>query len=210
MAAYGVIGGAIGGAIAVALGGWLSKRLLERQEKRQKKKKKDDVPVSFRPGASWFGFLVGVGGMLFGIFGLYYFKLFRALYLIITGEVEITLKLIGASLMVYGTLIFLTVFGILWSCWTGAFLGARITISKERLVIDHAVKLNKKYKHMHLWQFGCHHLDVRWEEIHELKANINQMNIILKNGECYMFPIGWCLEKARAAVRRHKQILPLE
>ena len=133
MAAYGVIGGVIGGTIAVVLGRWISKRLLERQEK-SPKKEKDNEPVSYRPGASWFFFLVGVGAALLGILSLYYFKFFSFLYRIITGEVEITIKLITYSCLFYGAIIFTLIAGIVWARWTGSFLGARITISKERLV----------------------------------------------------------------------------
>lgn len=55
-------------------------------------------------------------------------------------------------------------------------------------------------------QLGRHHLDVSWEEIRELRANVNFMKIILRNDECYMFPIGWCKEAARFAVEHHKKI----
>lgn len=205
MAAYGVIGGAIGGAIAVVLGGWISKRLLEKQEKRPKKKKNSE-PVSFRPGASWFFFLVGVGAALLGIYMLYYFRFISFLYRIITGEIEITVKLIEDSCLFYGAGIFMVIAGLIWSRWTGSFLGARITISKERLVIEHAAKMPKGK--IETGQYGCHHIDVRWEEIRKLRSNINYMKVELNNGECYMFPIGWCREKARAAVRRNKQIKP--
>ena len=63
---------------------------------------------------------------------------------------------------------------------------------------------------MHLWQLGRYHLDVSWNEIHEIRADINWMRIHLCNGECYTFPIGWCKEKARVDVARHKPIKPWE
>lgn len=101
--------------------------------------------------------------------------------------------------------------GTLISCWTGSYLGGRITISKDRLIVDHAAKMPKENnKHIHFWQLGRHHIDVSWYEIRELRADINHMKIILHNDEVYSFPIGWCKDKARDEVARYKRIKPWE
>lgn len=149
---------------------------------------------SYRPYASLFGFFVGLGSFTFSCYFWYgiaadkvYFNLF--------------------NLAVY---LFTTLMGVLSACWTGSFIKARITISGERLIIDHAAKMPSKAKHIHLWQLGCYHIDLRWDEIKELRADINWMRIILLNGDCYTFPIGWCNDKARIDISHHKHILPWE
>ena len=202
MAAYGVIGGFIGGAIALAITPWLRKRVLEKEVKKEeakngtKKLKKDknkQGEASFFPVAAIFGFVVlGLGGVAVG---------FLFLFLMLSE---------GFNLLSFSMCIFCICGGIVFGCWTGSFLCAKITISKERLIIEHASKMPIKDRHIHSYQLGRYHLDIRWEEIRELRADINWMKIILRNDECYTFPIGWCKEKARAAVARHKPIKPWE
>ena len=204
MAAYGVIGGFIGGAIALAITPWLRKRVLEKEVKKEeakngtkksKKGKNNQGGVSYRPwGTALFLFLCAIGDVAFG---------FWFLWLTIFGD-------LGFNLLYSGILVFIILFGVIFGCWTGSFLCAKITISRERLVIEHASKMPIKDRHIHFYQLGRYHLDVRWEEIRELRADINWMKIILRNDECYTFPIGWCKEKARAAIARHKPIKPWE
>ena len=63
MAAYGVIGGFIGAAIAAVI----TPFLIKRARKRYNKKEHND-PESYRPGVSWFVFLIGVVGTVLGVF----------------------------------------------------------------------------------------------------------------------------------------------
>lgn len=192
MAAYGVIGGFIGGAIALAITPMLIKRAKKRYNKKEHKE-----PKSYRPwGVALFLFIGGLWGVSVGpyVFVLTINSPFSYKWFI----------LLGLSL-------FITISGILTGCWSGSFLGARITIAKERLVIDYAAKMsNNEDAKIHLWQLGRHHLDLRWEKIRELRADRNFMQIVLYNDERYMFPIGWCKEDARFAVERHKKIKPWE
>ena len=206
MAAYGVIGGFIGAAIAAVI----TPILIKRARKRYNKKEHND-PESYRPGASWFGFLVlGVGGTACGIFMIYWLlttvdftKISNIRYLGLDSMLFFVFSIIMPFFMFF--------LGILFACWTGSFIGAKITVSKERLVIDHAAKMpSDNHAHIHFWQFGRHHLDLRWDEIRELRADRNQMKLLLHNGEVYYFPIGWYKEGARFAVARHKKINPWE
>lgn len=187
MAAYGVIGGIIGGAIALAI----SPMLINRARKRYNKKEHKE-PVSYYPGVTVFLFICSVCTFPFSILiGIVLFEEFSILYFL-------------AFLLSFFS-------SIIIGCWSGSFLRARITISKERLIIEHAAKMsNKDQQEVKVMQLGRHHLDVSWEEIRELRANVNFMKIILCNDECYMFPIGWCREAARFAVEHHKPIKPWE
>lgn len=190
MAAYGVIGGAIGGAIALAIMPFLRKRI---KNSNKNKGKKNQEQKSYKPGAAWFGFIVSTIIIAAGIFYFWYclFECFNYIY--------------------FFTFLFAFCFGIIFACWSGSYLGARITITKEGLIIDHAAKMsNKEKSKIQMTQLGRHHLDLRWEDIRELRADINHMKIILQNGDVYSFPIGWCKEEARAAIARHKKIKPWE
>ncbi len=183
MASYGVIGGLIGGAIALAI----SPMLINRARKRYNKKEHKE-PVSYYPGVAVFLFICVVCLFPVSILGcIRMFKDHNLLYLFV--------------------FLFLIFCCIIVGCWSGSFLCARITISKERLIIEHAAKMSNKDQHeVKVMQLGRHHVDVSWEEIRELRANVNFMKIILCNDECYMFPIGWCREAARFAVEHHKPI----
>ena len=189
MAAYGVIGGIIGGAIALAITPLLRKKL---KKNSKKKDKKSQAPRSYRPGAAWFGFIMAIGNLACGLLSIWYsIDTYTYIY-ILSG-------------------LFGICFGILIGCWTGSYLCGRITISKDRLIVDHAAKMPKENnKHIHFWQLGRHHIDVSWYEIRELRADINHMKIILHNDEVYSFPIGWCKDKARDEVARYKRIKPWE
>ena len=192
MAAYGVIGGIIGGAIALAITPLLRKKL---KKNSKKKDKKSQAPRSYRPGAAWFGFLVAASAVFGGIWCLWW--MISTLM-----SINVVYLLFSFIMISVGTLI---------SCWTGSYLGGRITISKDRLIVDHAAKMPKENnKHIHLWQLGRHHIDVSWYEIRELRADINHMKIILHNDEVYSFPIGWCKDKARDEIARYKPIKPWE
>ena len=192
MAAYEVIGGAIGGAIAIAITPFLRKRI---KDSNKKKDKKNQEQKSYKPGATWFGFICAIGSIVVGVFGIWW---------MINND-----TLFNYLLLLFH--LFMLLFGVLFGCWTGSYLGARITVLKEGLIIDHAAKMsNKEKSKIQMTQLGCHHLDLRWEEIRELRADINHMKIILQNGDVYSFPIGWCKEEARAAIARHKQIKPWE
>jgi len=190
MAAYGVIGGFIGGAIAIVITPYIRKYLIKKQKKR-KWKEKDFF--SYRP-------LIGA---------LFLFLCMAGCFPLCYSAVVI---LLADFNMLYFCAFLLLIFSyITVGPWVVSFLGARIIISKERLVIDHAAKMSNKDQHdVKVMQLGRYHLDLRWEDISELRANINYMKIILHNDECYMFPIGWCKEEARAAIARHKQIKPWE
>lgn len=187
MAAYGVIGGAIGGAIAIALSAWLQKRIIKRGKK---------VPKgieSYRPwGVALFLFLVALGDFIGGLYIIWW---------IITNSFSI-LYLVGSIIVI--------VIGVILGCWSGSFLCARIRISNKRVVVDHATKMPNRESRIHLRHLGRYYLDVCWSDIKELRRNQNFMQIVLHNGECYMFPIGWCKEKAGAAVARYKPIKPWE
>jgi hypothetical protein len=190
MAAYGVIGGIIGGAIALAITPLLRKKL---KKNNKKKDKKSQAPRSYRPGAAWFGFIMAIGMIVSGLYFLWYslYNMMGYIYVSVT--------------------LFETCFGTLYGCWTGSYLGGRITISKDRLIVDHAAKMPKENnRHIHFWQLGRHHIDVSWYEIRELRADINHMKIILHNDEVYSFPIGWCKDKARDELARYKRIKPWE
>ena len=190
MAAYGVIGGFIGGAIAIALTPLLRKRI---KDNNKKKGKKNQEQKSYKPGAAWFGFIVAIGAVASGVWVIWWM-----------------LNNYYSSNIMYLFSIFMLFGGILTGSWTGSYLGARITILKERLVIEHAARMAKENGHIHFWQLGRYHLDLHWEEIRELRADINHMKIILQNGDVYSFPIGWCKEEARLAIARHKKIKPWE
>lgn len=189
MAAYGVIGGFIGGAIALAI-----TPMLMKQARKQYNKKEHKEPETYRPGAALFFFLI----FAIGDVGLAFLYIYWAL----SHEFNIIYTAVYALILIIG---------MIFGCWTGSFLRGRITISKEQLEVDHAVKMSNKDQHeVKVMQLGLHHLELRWEDIRELRANRNFMKIILHNDECYMFPIGWCKEDARFAVERHKKIKPWE
>ena len=190
MAAYGVIGGIIGGAIALAITPLLRKKL---KKNNKKKDKKSQEPKSYRPwGAALFLFLLGLGGFIGGALTLWwvttesinFYYLFMSIYLIIIG--------------------------IIVGCWSGSFLGARITISKERMVIDHAAKMPSRESKIQLRHIGRYHIDVSWYDIKELRREQNFMQIVLHSGDCYMFPIGWCKDGAGDEIARYKRIKPWE
>ena len=190
MAAYGVIGGIIGGAIALAITPLLRKKL---KKNNKKKGKKSQAPKSYRPwGAALFLFLIALGDFIGGVLILWW----------MTTE--------GFNLLYIACSIIITIIGIIFGCWSGSFLGARITISKERLVIEHATKMPNRESRISLRHLGRYHIDVSWYEIRELRADINHMKIILHNDEVYSFPIGWCKDKARDEVARYKRIKPWE
>ena len=191
MAAYGVIGGFIGGAISLAITPFLRKKF----NKNKKKGKKSQEPTSYRPwGAALFLFLIGIGNIVFGIYFIWCI-IYDYNYILYS------------NVIVLSILVFVIVCGIAIGCWSGSYLGARITISDERLIIEHAARMpNKLNGKIHLWQLGIHHLDLQWEKIKELRADINYMQIVLHNGDLYMFPIGWCKDAATFAVEHHKPI----
>lgn len=101
------------------------------------------------------------------------------------------------------------IIGLLIGCWSGSLLMAKITISNERLVLEHAIKMPIEEKHIQFWQLGRHHLDAKWEEIDEVIADSDWIRIHLNNGECYVFPIGWCKGNAKDEVASHKPIKPM-
>lgn len=188
MVAYGVIGGIIGGAIALAIMPFLRKKL---KKNSKKKSKKNQEPRSYRPcGVALFLFLIALGDFIGGVFILWW--------------------MITESINIYYLFwsIILIIIGVIFGCWSGSFICARISISKERIVIDHATKMPNKESKIHLRHFGRYHIDVSWHDIKELRSNQNFMQIILHSGNCYMFPIGWCKDKARDEVIRYKQIKP--
>ena len=187
MASYERIGGAIGGAIALAL----APKFTEIARKRYNKKEHKE-PESYYPGVAVFLFVCVACLFPVSIFGvIHMFKDHNLLYLFV--------------------FLFLIFCCIIVGCWSGSFLCARITISKERLIMEHAAKMsNKDQQEVKIMQLGRHHVDVRWEEIRELRANVSFMKIVLRNNECYMFPIGWCKDAATFAVERHKPIKPWE
>ena len=204
MAAYGVIGGFIGAAIAAVITPILIKRARKQYNKQEHKE-----PESYRPGVSWFVFLIGVVGTVLGVF------LIRWLITDVDFTKISNIRSLSFISLLYFILMvimpfFMFFFGILMGCWGGSFLGAQITVSKEKLVIEHAAKLPKINGSIDLWYLGKHHLDLRWEDIRELRGNRNFMKIILHNDECYMFPIGWCKDAAWFSVERYKKINPLE
>lgn len=190
MAAYGVIGGIIGGAIALALTPLLRKKL---KKNSKKKDKKSQAPRSYRPwGVALFLFLIALGDIIFVVylFGWMITEGFNLLY-------------IACSIII-------TIIGIIFGCWSGSFLGARITISKERMVIDHAAKMPSRESKIQLRHIGRYHIDVSWYDIKELRREQNFMQIVLHSGDCYMFPIGWCKDGAGDEIARYKRIKPWE
>lgn len=90
------------------------------------------------------------------------------------------------------------------SIWYASILKAKIIISPHRLVIEHAARLESGK--VHVWNLGCYHLDLRWEEIKKLERDLNFLRIELHDGEEYIFPIGWCNKKAGIELTRHKQV----
>ena len=190
MAAYGVIGGIIGGAIALAITPLLRKKL---KKNSKKKDKKSQEPKSYRPwGAALFLFLIALGNIIFVVY----------LFLWMTTE--------GFNLLYIACSIIITIMGIIFGCWSGSFLGARITISKERLVIEHATKMPNRESKISLRHLGRYHIDVSWYDIKELRREQNFMQIVLHSGDCYMFPIGWCKDGAGDEIARYKRIKPWE
>lgn len=189
MAAYGVIGGIIGGAIALAITPLLRKKL---KKNSKKKDKKSQEPKSYRPGAAWFGFIMAIGMIVSGLYFLWYslYNMMGYIYVSVT--------------------LFETCFGTLFGCWSGSFLGARITISKERLVIEHATKMPNRESKISLRHLGRYHIDVSWYDIKELRREQNFMQIVLHSGDCYMFPIGWCKDGAGDEIARYKHVKPWE
>lgn len=187
MVAYGIIGGAVGSAIAITFGAWLQKRII----KREKKKKVSQGVVSYRPWyVALFLFLVAIGDLIGGLFIIWWIitDSFNFLFLICS--------------------IIVIIIGIILGCWSGSFLCARISISQERVIIDYAAKMPNRESKIHLRHQGRYHIDVCWNDIKELRRNQNFMQIVLYNGDCYMFPIGWCKEKAGATIARYKAIKP--
>lgn len=190
MAAYGVIGGIIGGAIALAITPLLRKKL---KKNSKKKGKKSQAPKSYSPwGAALFLFLIALGNIIFVVY----------LFLWMTTE--------GFNLLYIACSIIITIMGIIVGCWSGSFLGARITISKERLVIEHATKMPNRESKISLRHLGRYHIDVSWYDIKELRREQNFMQIVLHSGDCYMFPIGWCKDGAGDEIARYKRIKPWE
>jgi hypothetical protein len=170
MAAYGVIGGIIGGAIALAITPFLRKKF---NKNSKKKGKKSQGTRSYSPwGVALFLFLIALGDFIGGVIILWWMitESFNLYYLFWS--------------------IILIIIGIIFGCWSGSFLGARITFSKERLVIDHAAKMPNRESKIHLRHIGRCHIDVSWYDIKELRREQNFMQIVLHSGDCYMFPIG--------------------
>ena len=190
MAAYGVIGGIIGGAIALAITPLLRKKL---KKNSKKKGKKSQAPKSYRPwGAALFLFLMALGNFIGGVIIFWW---------MITE---------GFNLLYIACSIIITINGIIVGCWSGSFLGARITISKERLVIEHATKMPNRESKISLRHLGRYHIDVSWYDIKELRRQQNFMQIVLHSGDCDMFPIGWCKDGAGDEIARYKRVKPWE
>lgn len=192
MTSYGVIGGLIGGMIALTFGAGLNKYLVNRHRKKLKQSPKHKSPAVFRPWIiALFVFLSGIGGVAMGI--VFFFMFFQ-----------------GERFAAFETImvIFFFLCCILVSCWSGSLLCAKITISEERMVLEHAIKMSKEDGPIGMYNLGRHHLDVRWDDIRELRGDINFLKIILRNGETYVFPLGWCKTKAAALVTHHKKITP--
>lgn len=190
MAAYGVIGGIIGGAIALAITPLLRKKL---KKNSKKKGKKSQAPKSYRPwGGALYLFLLALGNIIFVVY-LFWWMITE-----------------GFNLLYIACSIIITIMGIIVGCWSGSFLGARITISKERLVIEHATKMPNRESKISLRHLGRYHIDVSWYDIKELRREQNFMQIVLHSGDCYMFPIGWCKDGAGDEIARYKRIKPWE
>lgn len=190
MAAYGVIGGIIGGAIALAITPLLRKKL---KKNNKKKGKKYQAPRSYRPwGVALFLFLIALGDIIFVVYFFWW----------MISE--------GFNLLYIAFSIIMTIIGIIVGCWSGSFLGARITISKERLVIEHATKMPNRESKISLRHLGRYYIDVSWYDIKELRREQNFIQIVLHSGDCYMFPIGWCKDGAGDEIARYKRIKPWE
>lgn len=144
---------------------------------------------TYRPGAAWFGFFIGIGSIAGGGLSTWY-MLSAGFFSII----YVVYSVFGIGM------------GILIASWAGSFLTAKITIMDDYLLLEGAAKMPYEAHHIHLWQRGRHQVELRWDEIRLLRADRSWMRIELYDDTCYTFPIGWCLEKARAAVARHKAI----
>lgn len=161
-----------------------------KSERLKQQKKYNDDAISFRPLSSVISFL-----LIFGVSGGACFVYFLLHYLESNDVVAL-----GCSIL-------LLFCGIYCGCWAGSYLFAQITISKDRVIMEHAEKLhNKKYRVLNALHLGLYHVDVLWSEIHTIKLDKNLMLFILHNGERYLFPIGWCDHKAIHIIAQHKSI----
>ena len=131
MAAYGVIGGFIGAAIAAVI----TPFLIKRARKRYNKKEHND-PESYRPGVSWFVFLIGVVGTVLGVF------LIRWLITDVDFTKISNIRSLSFDSLLYFILMvimpfFMFFFGILMGCW-GRFVFRRTNYRFERKVSNRA------------------------------------------------------------------------
>ncbi len=149
-----------------------------------------NLPISFRPWNSSiiFLFFIAIATSLLGIFYLIYCYIHQE-----------TLLLVGALII--------TLIGITNCGWIGLFLLGKIVVSNDKLIIEHAAKLsNNENAEVQIWQWGTRHIDVSWEDIVTIKSSSGFWKFVLRNGNVYAFPVGWCDKKFYIAIAQKKTI----